>query len=127
MVSFKEYEMPGSLSAEAKLDGALRAFKCSQKSFIDLAKSFGVQISTGAFSEALGGTRNLEINIIEKLFGVLARMNDLQNEIAPVPVDWGRTEQVASALTLRLLAQIDQDRRFEELANEATKQVQSVS
>jgi hypothetical protein len=115
--------MPATFSAENRIAQALQGFGSSQRSFVLLAQNLGVHIPTGSFSEFLSGKRNLEVATIDRLFEVLARMDDLAKSVSPVPVDWGRTEQVATAMAMRLVAQIGQEQRFEDLAEQATKLV----
>lgn len=114
---------PASLSNEARIANGLRLFGCSGRSFVEIAKSLGVPISHGPFSEQMKASFHQEL--AEKLLEVLARMADLQDAVE-VPVDWTRTERIASALTVRLVARIaaqSKDIRFDEYARTATKLV----
>jgi hypothetical protein len=68
---------------------------------------------------------SFEQSLAERLLEILARMADLQNAVE-VPIDWTRTERIATALTVRLVAQIaaqSKDSRFDDYARTATKLV----
>lgn len=125
--------MPAALSVESKIDGALRGFRCSQASFVALFKDlYREGLSAGLLNEAINGRRSLDQNIAEKIFSLLSQMDSLQKAVndvftTPVSVDWGRTQEISTALTLRMLAQVDQGQQFVELADQATKAVSHVS
>jgi len=115
--------MPATHSPEGRISTALRNFGCSELAFVKLCKSLAVQISSGGINEALAGKRTFDQQTVEQLFGVLAKMNALQNSIGTIPVDWSRTELISTAIKCEELSNVAGGKDFAELADRATKAV----
>jgi hypothetical protein len=121
--------MRGSLSPETKIDNALRELDCSGRPFVDIARSSGVAVSHGTYSEVMNGKKDFPQETADKLLDILGQMLRLQRAISDdVPIDWSRTERVATALALRRHQQAlleDGDHSLDEFAEKATKSVVS--
>jgi len=116
--------MPATLSPENLIESGLRSFQCAGRNFVEIAKSLGVKISQGGFSEQM--KRSFDRDTAEMLLGILERMRDLQEVVGDAPVDWAQTERVSRALTIRRIAQIAaelNDHSFDETAASAVKSV----
>jgi hypothetical protein len=118
--------MTASLSLESRIENGLRQFQCSGRSFVEIARSLGVQTSKTQFAEQI--KTGLDRGAAERLLEILERMASLQTAVddaakCPVVIDWTKTENIVNALVVRLVAQCDQDQRFVELADQATKAV----
>jgi hypothetical protein len=119
----KELFMAATFSSENRIETGLRMFRCSGRNLVEIAKSLGVKISHGGFSEQI--KNSFDRDTAELLLGILERMRDLQEAVGDAPVDWAQTERVTRALTIRRIAQIaaeDGDHRFDGAA-EATVRV----
>jgi hypothetical protein len=100
----EDFEMTATFSPENRIEAGLRMFACSGRNLVEIAKSLGVKISHGGFSEQI--KKSFDRDTAEKLLGVLERMRDLQEAVGDAPVDWSQTERVTRALTIRRIAQI---------------------
>lgn len=96
--------MTATFSPENRIEAGLRVFRCSGRNLVEIAKSLGVKISHGGFSEQI--KKSFDRDTAEKLLGILERMRDLQEAVGDAPVDWTQTERVSRALTIRRIAQI---------------------
>lgn len=119
--------MPSTFSTEGRIETGLREVGCSGKTFVEIAKILGIQVSTGGFSEALSGKKAFDHEIGERLLEVLGRMALLQSSVA-VPIRWSETKQVSDALALRLLSQIGtelrvRDTRIDQATDAAMKRI----
>lgn len=117
--------MVGTHSTEARIDAYLRHLQCSGESFIGIVRNLGITISSGQLSEVLRGRRKpFDRETGNRLLEILGRMQELQESVAPIPIAWNRSEMVATALTLRLIAANEvpeNQKRFELLADEAAE------
>ena len=112
--------MPGFVKGQ-KIANDLRRLNCSGLSFVKLARSLGSTIASGSFSEGLSGKRNFDRATEERLLEVLQRIKSLQAEV-DLPLDWSQTERIATALTTRLVAEIDSENsELQQMAVRATK------
>jgi hypothetical protein len=121
--------MVATFSPEGRIVTGLRLL-CSHRSFVEIARALGVQISHGPFNEAVNGKKPLEREVGERLLEILSRMQELQNEVG-LPLNWSKTEEIAMALTIRLTAQIARELEIENpeiqnIAARATKEVAHV-
>jgi len=120
--------MPATYSPEGRIQAAFRKLDCSGRDFVALANSFGIELSNSTFAAKLK-TGTLDHEIAETLREISDRMVSLQDSVS-VPINWSKTDRVATALTLRLVAdvaaEIDQRRNIEldNSASAATKLVQ---
>ena len=96
--------MTATFSPESLIESGLRAFQCSGRNFVEIAKSLGIKISHGGFSEQI--KKSFDRDTAEKLLGILERMRDLQEAVGDAPLDWSQTERVTRALTIRRIAKI---------------------
>ena len=96
--------MTATFSPESRIEAGLRMFRCSGRNLVEIAKSLGVKISHGGFSEQI--KKSFDRDTAEKLLGILERMRDLQEVVGDAPIDWAQTERVTRALTIRRIAQI---------------------
>ena len=96
--------MAATFSSENRIETGLRMFRCSGRNLVEIAKSLGVKISHGGFSEQI--KNSFDRDTAELLLGILERMRDLQEVVGDAPVDWGQTERVSRALTIRRIAKI---------------------
>jgi hypothetical protein len=100
----KDVGMTATFSPENRIEAGLRMFACSGRNLVEIAKSLGVKISHGGFSEQI--KKSFDLDTAEKLLGILERMRDLQEAVGDAPVDWAQTERVTRALTIRRIAKI---------------------
>ena len=96
--------MTATFSPENRIESGLRMFACSGRNFVEIAKSLGIKISHGGFSEQI--KKSFDRDTAERLLGILERMRDLQEAVGDAPIDWGQTERVSRALTIRRIEQI---------------------
>jgi hypothetical protein len=96
--------MAATFSPENRIESGLRAFQCSGRNFVEIAKTLGLKISQGGFSEQI--RKGFDQETAQTLLGILERMRDLQDVVGDAPVDWAQTERVTRALTIRRIAQI---------------------
>ena len=116
--------MSATFSPEARIEAGLRMFRCSGRNFVEIAKTLGVKISHGGFSEQI--KESFDPDTSDMLLGILERMRDLQAVVGDAPIDWAQTERVSRALTIRRIAQIAaelNDHSFDETAASAVKSV----
>lgn len=113
------HAMLATLSPEGRIQAGLTRFRCSQHSFRQLAENLGARVAVGPFSEAMNGKRVLDQDVANRLLNILARMDSLENSVG-APVDFSRTAEVANILTRRMLAEVGDDYRLDELAQQAT-------
>jgi hypothetical protein len=115
--------MTATFSQENRIEVGLRMFGCSGRSFVEIAKSLGIKISHGGFSEQI--KKSFDSDTAEKLLGILERMRDLQEIVGDAPLDWAQTERVSRALTIRRIAKIAAedygDHRFDGAAEATVK------
>jgi hypothetical protein len=123
--------MQASLSPENVISNGLRGFGCSGRSFVALAKSLGVAISDGPFSEQL--KTSFDQKTADKLLAVLERMRDLTEAVGlasnntSINIDWTQTVTISTALAVRQLAVIAAEQKaddrgaFAEFASATTK------
>lgn len=102
-----------TFSVEGRIATGLRELSCSGRSFVEIGKALGAQVSQGRFSEALIGQRYLDREVGDKLLEILTRMRELQSAVGDIPIDWSRTERITTALAFRLV-----DKTANELAIE---------
>ena len=116
--------MPATFSPEQRIESGLRVLGCSGRNFVEIAKTLGVKISHGGFSEQVN--KSFDRDTADMLLGILERMRDLQEVVGDAPIDWAQTERVSRALTIRRIAQIAaelNDHSFDETAASAVKSV----
>jgi hypothetical protein len=92
--------MPATYSTEGKIETGLRELQCSARNFVKISKTFGIAVSDGKLSEALGDKGRLDIIVGEKLLGLLGEMRDLQTTVS-APLDWSQADEVSKQLVTR--------------------------
>jgi hypothetical protein len=119
--------MRAAFAPESVIDQALRDLECSGRSFRSIAFQNGVKIGDTSFKEVLADhTRSFDRDLAGKLLDVLKQMRSLQREVGNAPVDWSRTDKVATALALRRHAQAmreEGDHSLDGFAERATQAV----
>ncbi len=119
--------MPSTFSTEGRIETGLREVGCPGKTFVEISKILGVQVSTGGFSEAMTDKKPFDHETAERLLDVLGRMALLQSSVG-VPIRWSETKQVSDALVLRLVSQTAlelrvTDSRIDQATNAAMKRI----
>jgi predicted transcriptional regulator len=113
-----------ALSPENRVVVQLNALGCSQKSFAAIAN-----LPYSTFAAVMAGTRDFTTSEADHAQQVIGELFDLQSEISRVrgvivPLDWTKTDQIGTAITIRRLAQIAADEfadhRFDRDAQRAT-------
>ena len=115
--------MPAAFSVEGRIASVLNSLQCSQRNFIAICKSKGVQISAGGFSEAMTDTRPFDRSVGLKLLEIAGLMLSTQDyfnrQVPSFPLDWSKSDQIAMLLTLTLLREVAAQEGFVELAQNA--------
>jgi len=107
-----------SLSTEGRMLERLRVLQCVEMNFAKLVAGI---ISRPRLRDAFREpTRCLDTNLADKLIEKITQMEELQQAVAPIPVDWTRVEEVKDALAIRLAAQVESEKGNHELDNAAS-------
>ena len=129
--------MRGSLAPESIIDKLLRSLGCGGRHFVDIARTFGISVSQGGFSEIMNEKKDFQRDVAERLLNLLDEMERLKRAVESVTleahkgivvvrVDWSDTKKISDVLTLRRLASVGAeigDSSFDKFAADATKSV----
>src|SRR5258708_27006116 len=96
--------MPATYSPEGRIQATLHALDCSGRDFVGLINALGIQLSNSNFASKLK-QGSFDQKTGETLRDITDRMCDLHDSVA-VPINWSKTDRVATALTLRLIANV---------------------
>jgi hypothetical protein len=120
--------MLSTLSAENRILTRLAALGCSELAFSRLVA--GIVGRTAIVKAFRDSTAPFTHSVADRLIEGVGQMEELAKVIAPIPVDWTRTDQVANALLIRLTAKAALDLginepELQQASYWATKRVQS--
>lgn len=90
--------MPALLSIENRVDQLREQTGCSRREFIMIAQMRSISVTDSTYSMAIRGLKTLNYEIWEKLWKLINEMAALQDETG-LPVRWGETKTVVTALT----------------------------
>lgn len=94
--------MSGTFSPESRIEAGLRNLSCSGRAFVEIARAQNIRIAHGPFSEGL--RKGFEQTTANKLLDTLDRMLELQRAVGIVPINWGATQEIVTALTIQCAA-----------------------
>jgi hypothetical protein len=104
--------MLSTLSAENRILTTLAALGCSELAFSRLVA--GIVGRTTIVKAFRDSSAPFTYSVADRLSERVGQMEELAKVIAPIPVDWTRTDQVSNALLIRMTARAALDLGLDE-------------